>query len=203
MIIELEGIDGVGKTTQCQHLKAWFEAHGHEAIVVKDLESTNFGAHIRQKLVSDMPRAVETELFAFLACKAQLVHTTIVEALSAGVHVICDRGIGSLISYFEAHSFIRAELDALVDIAVPDWYESTTVLIDMEPSLAMERKAEQGGDSKFDGMGKEFFECQREIFLNLAGHRDGWTILNGDQSISNLHSTIIGLPQLRALRTAS
>ena len=67
MIIEIEGIDGVGKTSQCRLLKNWFEQTlQHRAIIVKDLESTQLGRTIKEALVTDMPRTREVELFGFL-----------------------------------------------------------------------------------------------------------------------------------------
>ena len=35
MLVEIDGIDGVGKTTQCIKLKEWSIAHGYNPIMVK------------------------------------------------------------------------------------------------------------------------------------------------------------------------
>ncbi|MDX2775983.1 hypothetical protein PV379_01265 [Streptomyces caniscabiei] len=52
----------------------------------------------------------------------------------------------------------------MLAIAVPAEYQATTILLDLNPLVAMARKTEQGGDSKFDNMGSEFFTAHREIF---------------------------------------
>jgi len=195
VIVEFEGIDGAGKTSQCRLLKSWFASQGQRALIVKDLESTELGLHTRQKLVSDMPRSNETELFAFLMCKAQLMYHIIQPALEDGTHIICDRGVGSMISYFEALGFKRDLLDQMLAIAVPPEYQTTTMLLDLSPLTAMARKAEQGGDSKFDNMGNDFFTAQRAIFLQLA-LGDNWKTLDGTLEQHELHTKILKELQL-------
>lgn len=195
MIVEFEGIDGVGKTTQCRLLKAWFASQGQNALVVKDLESTEFGLHIRQKLVSDMPRANETELFAFLACKAHLMQSIILPELERGTHIICDRGIGSMISYFEALGFERRLLGQMLELAVPGVYRARTLFIELSPMVAMARKAEQGGNSKFDNMGQIFFNAQQAVFRDLA-QDPSWQTLDGTLEPHELHAVVLKELQL-------
>jgi len=189
MLIEIEGIDGTGKTTQCQMLRSWFESQGERAVIVKDLESTSFGRHIRSMLITDTPRSKETELFAFLACKSQLFSEIVIGELSQGSHIICDRGMGSLFSYFESHGLNRDVLATLLAIAVPDSLTINTVLIDLDVQVALARNSNKPSQSKFDNMGLNFFSKQRQVYLDLA-KTNNWTVIDGSAGTKTVHSAI-------------
>lgn len=190
MIVEIEGIDGVGKTSQCRLLKNWLEGLGEPAIVVKELESTPLGRQIKGILVTDVQRSKEVELFAFLCCKANLFNEIIRKEVMAGTHIICDRGIGSFLSYFEVLGFKRQFLEEVLLTAVSESHEVHTVLIDVDIQVAMYRNVSKPSHSKFDSMGIDFFEKQRKVYLELAKVH-GWTVVGGEESINDVHQAMI------------
>lgn len=182
MIIEIEGIDGVGKTTQCELLRAHLQQRGRDVIVVKDLESTELGRGIRKVLIGNESRPPEVELFSFLACKSQLFSQVIIPFISNGGIVICDRGIGSFISYFESLGFSRAFLLNAIELAINGLRPKLTLLLDVTVEEATRRKTNKPEQSKFDLMGNEFFQKQREVFLSLSG-ASSWAIVDGSLPI--------------------
>ncbi len=191
MIIEVEGIDGVGKTSQCRLLKNWIEeTTSGRAIVVKDLESTQLGRQIKSILVTDVARSKEVELFSFLCCKAHLFAEIIEQECAAGTHIICDRGVGSFLSYFEVLGFERSFLESVLATALPPNYQPKTLLLDADVRVAMQRNVSKPAHSKFDSMGGDFFERQRKVYLELATSRD-WTIISSEQSLDAVHESII------------
>jgi dTMP kinase len=189
MIIEIEGIDGVGKTTQCEFLKTWFSQRRKAAIVVKDLESTELGRGIRKVLIGSESRPREVELFSFLACKSQLFSQVIAPAVSTGQVVICDRGIGSFVSYFESLGFSREFLDDAIDLAINGLRPDLTILLDTSIEEATTRKATKLEQSKFDLMGDEFFQKQRQVFLDLS-KASTWKVIDATSSIADIHLSI-------------
>lgn len=190
MIIEIEGIDGVGKTTQCELLKAWLQQQGRNAIVVKDLESTELGRGIRKVLISSESRPPEVELFSFLACKSQLFSQVIVPTISGDGIVICDRGIGSFVSYFESLGFSRPFLFNAIELAINGLRPRVTFLLDAIVEEATRRKANKQEQSKFDLMGNDFFQKQRNIFLSLS-EKLSWVVIDGSLPIEETHSLIV------------
>jgi dTMP kinase len=190
MIREIEGIDGAGKTSQCQLLKEWFETRGRAAVIVKDLESTDLGRKLKELLAFGKPKTKEVELLAFLACKAQLCQEVIREELPKGTEIICDRGVGSFLSYFLLQGFERAFLDKFLSLVLPGIYIAQTILIDTPVLLAMQRKSVKPMLSKFDEMGAPFFTQQRAVYLDLA-YNEGWTIVGGSGSIEAVHAEIV------------
>lgn len=189
MIIEIEGIDGVGKTTQCRLLSRWFESRGQRSVIVKDLESTELGRQIKPILTTDTKRTKEVELYAFLCCKAHLFSEVIGPEVSNGTHIICDRGIASLLSYFEVSGFKTGFLKEMVATVVPSHFLSTTFLLDSGVGEAIRRNVAKPSHSKFDNMGTEFFEKQRVIFMRLA-QENGWPIIDANTSIEQIHTAI-------------
>ena len=190
MIIEIEGIDGAGKTTQVRLLKQALENKGHEVLIVKDLDSTEIGRKIKEMFVSDAPRAKAVELFGFLCCKAHLFSEVVDTAVRDETYVLCDRGFGSLISYFEAHGFEREKLEAMLEIAVPELRPSHTILLDLPVKEALRRNMAKQSFSKFDNMGARFFNLQRAIYLSLSERAD-WHVINAERSIEELHGDIL------------
>jgi len=189
MIIEIEGIDGVGKTTQCELLRTHLEKTGRSVTVVKDLESTELGRGIRQILVSGEPRTIEVELFSFLACKSQLYSQVIIPTLKKGGVVICDRGIGSFVSYFESHGFSRNFLLSAIELGINGLRPELTLLLDVSTEVATERKSRKTEQSKFDMMGEEFFIKQKKIFLELS-ESPSWVVIDGGLLANNIHQLI-------------
>jgi len=189
MIIEIEGIDGVGKTTQCRLLSHWFESRGQRSVIVKDLESTELGRQIKSILTTDTKRTKVVELFAFLSCKAHLFSEVIGPEVANGSHIICDRGISSLLSYFEVAGFETEFLRKMVATVVPDHFTATTFLLDSPVTEALRRNVAKPTHSKFDSMGTEFFEKQRMVFGRLA-EENHWPIINANGSIEQIHQEI-------------
>lgn len=190
MIVEIEGIDGVGKTTQCALLRARLQQQGRKAVVVKDLENTELGKGIKNVLVRNESRPPEVELFSFLACKSQLYSRVIIPIVSDGGIVICDRGIGSFISYFEAIGFPRLFLLNAIDLVINGLRPDITILLDVSVKEAVRRKAKKPVQSKFDLMGDDFFHRQRAVFLDLS-QASTWTVVDGLMSIEETHSVIV------------
>jgi dTMP kinase len=190
MLIEIEGIDGVGKTTQCRLLKTWFEDCHERAIIVKDLESTELGRKIKTTLVIDTNKTKEVELFAFLCCKANLFAETVWRELESGAHVICDRGTGSFLSYFEVLGFKRKFLKHLLSIALPGPYNPVVLLLDADVKEALQRNVAKPSYSKFDNMGTSFFEGQRRIYQELAQNAE-WQTIDASPSAADVHRAII------------
>lgn len=192
MLIEIEGIDGVGKTTQCELLKSWFLKKGKLAIIVKDFESTKLGKSIKEFIVSDELKSRKTELLSILACKSHLFSNIIISSLEKNSVVICDRGIGSFISYFESFGFERKFLSRIVRLSTSGFRPDLTFLIDVSVEEAIRRNGNKQEQSKFDKMEPIFFYKQREIFLELS-RESSWVKINGGDSIKHIHLMIVRL----------
>lgn len=191
MIIEIEGIDGAGKTTQCQILKEELEGLGYTVKVVKELEGTIFGQKIKHVLTSNECKINrKAEMFSFLACKAQLLSQVVVPFIDNDKWVLFDRGNGSFISYFSVLGVNRDYLLDSLRLVNSGVKASHTILLDLPAEIAIMRKDLKAKKSKFDSMGEEFFRRQRAEFQDLAKMFNTWSVIDGTLPIENVHCEI-------------
>ena len=192
MIIEIEGIDGVGKTTQCRLLKNWLESQRERSVIVKDLDSTRLGRQLKSFLTAEAVCSKEVELFAFLCCKAHMFSTVVRREVNKGSHIICDRGTGSFLSYFEVSGFSSDFLKEALSVALPRPYGPVTILIDADVQKALRQNMSKPNYSKFDNAGSAFFEKQRLSYQYLA--RAGqWYVIDGNGSVEDVYESMIDI----------
>jgi dTMP kinase len=162
--IVLEGIDGAGTTTQGEALVAAFERAGQRALFTHEPSRYPVGLLLRQLLVGTA--GVERPdwdgmALLFAADRLQHVQLEIEPALAAGAAVVCDRYDLSSLAYQSATAPDGERalpwLRALNQRARrPD----VTLVFDVDPALAEERRARRGGLP-------ELFE-RRELQRRLA-----------------------------------
>jgi dTMP kinase len=192
MFIEIEGIDGVGKTTQCDLLLKWFRIQGFPAMIVKEPGGTLFGRKLKELIMSDTPRNKKTELFSFLAAKSQLYTEIILPALQSGTWVIADRGGLSFLSYHHISAGVEIDelrrlLSAATEATVPD----LTIMLDAPPETALQRMLDSGRDlTSFDLKGNGFFADQRRIFKQLCGTLPHCTVIDALPGIAEINEQV-------------
>src|SRR5919106_5238618 len=99
--ITFEGGDGTGKTTQLKALENYLTARGLSCISTREPGGTALGELIRQVLleVGKQPIASPTELFLYLADRAQHIDEVVAPAIELGKIVLCDRHTDSTLAY--------------------------------------------------------------------------------------------------------
>ena len=192
MFIQIEGIDGAGKTTQCELLKHWFELRGQEAVLVKELGSTALGRQVHRILTGNEPPDAKTEMFLFLACKAEAFSQIIVPSLAKGKIVITDRGSGSFIAYNSIRAGVDpAQLTSLLQAATLGIEPDLTCLLDMPVRVAMKRSRKKSVTSKFD-FDRPYLLKQKRKMNELARLHKNWVSIDATKSADEVHLAIIG-----------
>jgi dTMP kinase len=191
MLIEIEGIDGAGKTTQSRLLKRWIVNRGINCAVVREPAGTEFGRKLKELIMSGVPRDRKTETFSFLAAKTQLYSEIIIPALAKGKCVITDRGSLSFLSYHHIFGGLDvSSLQNLLALATNGIVPTLTVLIDTPVEIAMDRVHARKDPSPFDRMGKVFFERQRNVFLRLCDTCSNCAVIDGSLGIEEIHEKV-------------
>lgn len=116
-LIVVEGVDGVGKTSQCQLLEAYLLAEGYKVYLTRQPGGTKLGSTFRGLLKSGELKNPLTELFLFLADRAEH-HLEILEKLKQGYTVILDRYYYSTLAYQWARKEIRDALGHISQLKV-------------------------------------------------------------------------------------
>ncbi len=99
MFVSFEGLDGSGKTTQAELLRARLQADGEEVLATREPGGTELGEAIRDLVLHGGHVAPWAEALLYAAARAQHVEEVISPALERGVSVLCDRYVDSSVAY--------------------------------------------------------------------------------------------------------
>jgi dTMP kinase len=99
IFVSFEGIDGAGKSTQVERLKAFLEGRGRNVVVAREPGGTELGERIRALLLDGDDVAPWAEACLFAAARAQLVERVLRPSLARGCDVIVDRYFDSSLAY--------------------------------------------------------------------------------------------------------
>lgn len=162
--IVLEGIDGSGTTTQGNLLALALAREGVRAIFTHEPSKGPFGQSLRQLLsgtAEDPSRAWDCMALLFAADRLDHVAREIEPALGSGVTVVCDRYDLSSLAYQSATSPAgEAALPWLRALNARAPRPDLTLVLDIDPELAEQRRALRGGPA-------ELYE-KRELQRRLA-----------------------------------
>jgi dTMP kinase len=137
--ISFEGMDGAGKTTHIQHVRAHLESLGYSCVLTREPGGTGVGERIRD-VVLHQPMAAKTQLLLMYAARYQHVCECIVPALQCGHWVLCDRFEDSSFAYQASAAGLGfAECSALSAWVLRGFAPALTLLFDLPAELAQER----------------------------------------------------------------
>ena len=175
--VSFEGIEGVGKSTQLAHARAWLDARGREVIATREPGGTAFAESIRALVLGPAPEPVPPETELLLMFAARSVHTAnlIRPALARGAWVLCDRYIDASHAYQGGgRGLATAAIDALAALAEHGLEPDLTLLFDAPVALALARaRARAGHHDRIEAETVAFFERVRGRYLERARHAPG------------------------------
>jgi len=177
--ITFEGGDGTGKTTQLKALESYFHARGRACVSTREPGGTALGGMIREVLleVGKQPITSPTELFLYLADRAQHVQEVILPAIDEGKIVLCDRYTDSTLAYQGYGRGIDLKLLRQLNESANRGVEpDLTVLFDGPVALGLSRTVKRqshagstrGREDRFEREKVEFHEKVRAGFLAMA-----------------------------------
>ncbi|MGK2877080.1 MAG: dTMP kinase [Solirubrobacterales bacterium] len=155
--ISFEGIDRSGKSTQAAVLA---QELGDRAMLVREPGGTILSERVRGILKDpEVPLSPRAEALLFAAARADLVASVIRPALNEGKIVIADRFVDSSTAYQGAVRGLGTEKIAELNRwASADLMPNLTLLVELDPAIAIERGAEE--NDRFENEGAEF---QRKV----------------------------------------
>jgi dTMP kinase len=99
MFVTFEGLDGSGKSTQSELLRARLEADGLDVVATREPGGTALGERLRDLVLHGEHMSAWAEALIYAAARAQHVAEVIAPALERGASVICDRYVDSSVAY--------------------------------------------------------------------------------------------------------
>ena len=180
LFVVLEGPEGSGKSTLAVALAERMRQGGLDPIIVREPGGTRAAEIARQALLDpEHPVGPVSELFFYLAARADLVQTLIRPGLAKGRVVLSDRFALSTEAYQMAGRRLPAEVvlpanEAAADGLVPD----LTLILDLTPEVGQERQV--AGGKRLDRLDQESVEFRRRVAeYYLAARGDGVRHLDG------------------------
>lgn len=162
MLINLEGIDGCGKSTQSKLLMKKFEENNEKTIILKEPTDGKYGKKLWEMLSGKREATTEQILDLFVMDRKEHVKEKINPALKEGKIVLMDRYYYSTMAYQAAAGIDVNRIRKDNEFAPkPD----IVLIFDLPVHLAMKRVI---GHSVADVFEKEeHLEKVREAYLNL------------------------------------
>lgn len=178
MFVSVEGMDGSGKTSLIKKLAEYFEERGQDALLTREPGGSSLGRRLRSILLDARSASLshKSELYLFMADRAQHVEEVILPALEEGRLALCDRYTDSTLAY---QGYGRGEdlqsLHCLNNLATGGLMPNITILLDLPPRIGLERAGRRNmedglviSEGRFDSESLKFHEKVREGYLTLA-----------------------------------
>lgn len=165
--VTFEGGDGAGKTTQIRTLESYLISQGKRCLVTREPGGTELGTMLRRVLLDagGTPIAPASELFLYLADRAQHVREVIIPAVAAGKIVLCDRFTDSTLAYQGYGRGLDLELLRQFNRVADDGMRpDLTLLLDCPVAIGLGRTASRLAQSQVNSPMEDRFERERLQF---------------------------------------
>ncbi|MFI9489100.1 dTMP kinase [Promicromonospora sp. NPDC052451] len=194
--ISFEGGEGVGKSTQSRLLGDWLAGlTGREVVLTREPGGTALGQELRAAVMHGQDMGPRAEALIYAADRAHHVDTVVRPALERGGVVITDRYIDSSVAYQSGGRDLPGhEVEHISLWATRGLRPDVTVLLDLEPGAAAERRAAAEGKGALDRLeraGLEFHTRVRDTFLQrAAADPDHWVVIDAAAPIDDIQAQI-------------
>lgn len=198
IFITFEGGEGAGKSSVLAHVAAALRMAGYEVVCTREPGGSPLGEQIRHWLL-DHKTSVRiggtSELFLFLAARAQHLEETIRPALKRGYVVLCDRFNDSTIAYQGAARGLGIDyVETLCHLACNGTLPQLTVLLDVPTDVGLQRtkqtakeNAKAGEVDRIEAEKQEFHATVRQALLDLAAKDiSRYIIIDAQQSLQDV-----------------
>ncbi|MBT3530088.1 MAG: dTMP kinase [Gammaproteobacteria bacterium] len=199
--ITVEGVEGVGKSTNIDTLKTLLEDSGIEFILTREPGGTELAEKIRDLLldIREEPLGEMSELLLVFAARAQHLNQLIKPALSSGKWVICDRFTDATYAYQGGgrglNKLVISDLETMVQ---QDLRPDITVLLDLDPEIGLQRAAARGALDRFEQEELSFFTRVREAYLERAeAEKERFIVIDASQELESVKKDLLSQLRIR------
>jgi dTMP kinase len=203
--LTVEGIEGVGKSTQVARLSRALSERGIAHVVTREPGGTPLAEKIRDIVLHSRDEAVPpmAELLLMFAARAVHLSNHVEPNLRAGRWVVCDRFIDATYAYQGGGRHLSVDnirqLEAMVlGARRPD----LTVLLDTPVPQALQRAQQRNAGAaadRFESERTEFFERVRAAYLaRAAAEPRRIETVDAAQSVDEVAARILKLLEARS-----
>ena len=192
--ITVEGIEGVGKSSNIDYLSALIEAKGYQVVRTREPGGTPMAERIRALLLEHGQESLPNtaELLLFFAARSLHVNNTIRPALAAGKWVVCDRFTDATRAYQgRARGLDMERINTLAEWVHDGLEPDVTLLLDAPAEIGMSRAEKRGETDRLESEKISFYERARQGYLRLAVEEPKrFAVIDAAQSLEKVKADI-------------
>lgn len=169
--ITIEGIEGVGKSTNLLFLESLLRKRGLDVVVTREPGGTPSAERIRNLLLEHGDDRIPAiaELLLFFAARSLNLENEIKPAIAAGQWVLCDRFTDATRAYQGGgRGQDRQRIETLAAWVHEDIEPDLTLLFDAPVDIGLGRAARRGSADRMESEERDFYEAVRGAYLDLA-----------------------------------
>ena len=169
--ITVEGIEGVGKTTNIDFIHQQLQAAGRDVVLTREPGGTPLAEAIRGLLLDPAYTGMDStcELQLMFAARAEHLAKVVWPALEQGQWVLCDRFTDATYAYQGGGRGIDSGVIArLEELVQGDFRPDLTLLLDVPVEIGLARASKRGALDRFEQEKVAFFERVRTAYLDMA-----------------------------------
>ncbi len=171
VFISMEGVEGVGKSTNHAYVCDYLRRLGHDVVATREPGGTDEAEKIRQLLLdSNNSLDAMSEALLMFAARREHVVNVILPALDQGKSVVTDRFVDASYAYQGGARELGFEvIAALEKLVLGDLKPDLTLLLDLEVEQGLKRLGERDvAPDRIEQEGLDFLMRVRDAYLLRA-----------------------------------
>ena len=203
--LTIEGIEGVGKTTQVARLSEALSGRGIPHVVTREPGGTPLAERIRDIVLNAAGETLPptAELLLMFAARAVHLSNHVEPNLDAGRWVVCDRFTDATYAYQGGGRRLSVDNIRTLEVMVQGMRRpDLTVLLDAPVAEALQRARQRNSVApvdRFERERTEFFERVRDAYLaRAAAEPERIAVIDASQSFDRVAAQIVTLLEARS-----
>ena len=193
-LITIEGVEGVGKSTNIKFISSYMESKNIKHLCTREPGGTVNAEKIRDILLHSEEEKVPeiAELLLFFSARAFHLENVIIPALNDGINVICDRFSDATIAYQgNGRGFDIKRINQIANWVQNDLKPNLTILLDAPAEIGMQRTKVREKNDRMESEKISFYERVRQGYLEIAQNDpERVVIVDATESILNVEDSI-------------
>jgi dTMP kinase len=203
--LTIEGIEGVGKSTQVARLSQSLSERGIAHVVTREPGGTPLAERVRDIVLNSRDEVLPpvAELLLMFAARAVHLSNLVEPNLRAGRWVVCDRFIDATYAYQGGGRQLSVDaIRPLETLVLGSRRPDLTVLLDAPVEQALQRARQRNAGAaadRFESERTEFFERVRAVYLQRAAAEPGRiAVIDAGRSADEVGARILELLEARS-----
>ncbi|MFQ3229125.1 dTMP kinase [Reinekea sp.] len=193
--ITIEGLEGVGKSTQANNLAQWIKTKGHTIVRTREPGGTPIAEAIRDVVLDMHPEKMDptTELLLVFAARKQHTESLIRPSLTKGAWVLSDRYTDATYAYQGGgRKLDLATISHLENLVLKGFKPDLTIWLDCDAEIGLARAKARGALDRIEVEDIGFFnQCRAAYQQRFEADPMRFIRLDANQSIEAVKADLV------------